>query len=138
MIFGGLINMPIVYAENSELTIGGGTGGISGAMDERGEDGASGYIIDTEKGEIELNNGTATRGGEPDDMSGGDGGRGGDANYNVETSMSYGTIGVLGGIGGYAVDPAVSNNNFRGKGGNGVMQFLLQRQILILIAIHLL
>ena len=119
MIFGGLINMPIVYAENSELTIGGGTGGISGAMDERGEDGASGYIIDTEKGEIELNNGTATRGGEPDDMSGGDGGRGGDANYNVETSMSYGTIGVLGGIGGYAVDPAVSNNNFRGKGGNG-------------------
>ena len=119
IIFSGLINMPIVYAENSELTIGGGTGGISGAMDERGEDGASGYIIDTEKGEIELNNGTATRGGEPDDMSGGDGGRGGDANYNVETSMSYGTIGVLGGIGGYAVDPAVSNNNFRGKGGNG-------------------
>ena len=77
-------------------------------------------------------------------MNGGAGGKGGDlerrrCKLSTSNIMSYGTIGVLGGIGGYAVDPAVSNNNFRGKGGNGGNAiFVLQRQILILIAIHLL
>lgn len=118
MIFGGLIVVPqTVYAYTMISGGAGGNGGDGGIYAKVGEDGEAARVNGNEQ-ESSYNIG---KGEEPNGMNGGAGGKGGDLNYEIDTSSisSNDYVAISGGFGGDGGSTSDIQIGLGGKGGEG-------------------
>ncbi len=118
MIFGGLLIVPqTVYAYTMISGGAGGNGGGGGIYAKVGEDGEAARVNGNEQ-ESSYNIG---KGEEPNGMNGGAGGKGGDLDYEMDTSSinSNEYVFIYGGFGGDGGGAGTYQNGLGGRGGDG-------------------
>ena len=118
MIFGGLTVAPSTAQAYFMINGGtGGNGGGGGIYSKVGEDGEAARI----NGNEQENSYNIGKGEEPDGMNGGAGGKGGDIDYEMDTSSinSNDYITISGGLGGDGGSTSDIQLGIGGKGGEG-------------------